>query len=207
MFIRDAEYIIFDVETTGLSPQAGDRIIEIAAVKIKKMEVIDTFESFINPERNIPLQAQQINHISEEMVVDAPVSADILPQFIEFISGGCLVGHNVRFDLGFLCNELALAGRKLNDQTPALDTLKIAKKFLPCLSSYSLGFIAQSLGVRVGDDAHRALADVLVTSKILKHLVGIAEEHDVTAFSQFHKDFGVQKPSFPIVSAVQNSLF
>ncbi len=113
MKARSTEYVIFDVETTGLSPRDGDRILELAALKVKNFEVIDSFESFINPQRDIPEQAQRIHQITPEMVKDAPVAAEVLPRFVDFIGGACLCGQNVKFDMDFLCYELAQAGYKL----------------------------------------------------------------------------------------------
>src|SRR5271163_1362727 len=103
MNIKLTEFVIFDVETTGLSPIDGDRIVEIAAVKVRGLVVVDKFYSLVNPQRNIPSQASQVNNITEDMVNKAPVSADILPQMIHFIGGACVAGHNVKFDLNFLC--------------------------------------------------------------------------------------------------------
>jgi len=127
MLAKDMEYVVFDVETTGLSPMRGDRIIEIGAIKTKNNQVVDTLESFINPERLIPLEAQRVNNISDDMVKDAPCAGDILPQMIDFIGGACLVGHNLKFDLDFLCFELAQLGRKLNDQTLEKNFKKILR--------------------------------------------------------------------------------
>ena len=92
MDLSTIEFIVYDVETTGLSPLKGDRIIELAAVKLKNKKIIDTFETFINPQRLIPEEASRINNITNDMVVDAPTSMEILPEMIDFIGGGCLVG-------------------------------------------------------------------------------------------------------------------
>ncbi len=127
MNARQTEYVVFDVETTGLSPQRGDRIVEIAAVRVKDWKIVDTFESLINPERELPVEAQQIHHITEEMVKGAPTAEIVLPKMIDFTGGACLVGHNIKFDLNFLCFQLSLIGRKLREETPAMDTLKMAK--------------------------------------------------------------------------------
>src|ERR1700743_60170 len=114
MNIKLTEFVIFDVETTGLSHLDGDRIVEIAAVKVKSGQVVDKFYSLVNPKRSMPSQATLVNNITDEMLISAPVAADVLPQMIHFIGGACVAGHNVKFDLNFLCYELSMIGRRLH---------------------------------------------------------------------------------------------
>ncbi len=206
MIAKDTEYVVFDVETTGLSPVGGDCIIEIAAVKVKRGETIDTFESLINPQRSLPLGAQQVNKITEEMVATAPLANEVLPKFTDFIGGACLVGHNVKFDLGFLCHGLSKIGRKLKKETPAVDTLKMAKNLLPHLSNHKLASVAQYLGVPVGA-THRALADVELTYTMFTRLLEVAQDQRLETFMQIYESFGVDKPNFKIVPVEQASLF
>jgi DNA polymerase-3 subunit alpha (Gram-positive type) len=206
MNIKLSEFVIFDVETTGLFPVDGDRIIEIAAVKIKDGRVIEKFYSLVNPQRSIPAQATLVNNITDDMIATAPLAADILPQMIRFIGGACVAGHNVRFDLNFLCYELALIGRRLNDQTPAVDTLKMARDLLPYLSNHKLAYLARSLGVVV-DQTHRAMADVEITVGVFQRLMEMAGDKDLQDVSIFLDQFGVEKPSFKLNQKSQASLF
>jgi DNA polymerase III epsilon subunit len=206
MNIKLAEFVIFDVETTGLSPIDGDRIVEIAALKIKGSAVIDQFHSLVNPQRSMPMQATQVNKITDDMLITAPIAADILPEMINFIGGACVAGHNVRFDLNFLCYELALMGRRLNDQTPAVDTLKMARDLLPYLSNHKLAYLARSLGVTV-DETHRAMADVQLTVAVFLRLMEMAGDKDLQKASVFLAQFGVEKPSFKLNQTVQSLLF
>ena len=206
MNIKLAEFVIFDVETTGLSPIDGDRIVEIAAVKVKGSLVVDKFYSLVNPQRSMPSQATLVNNITEDMLITAPVAADILPQMIHFIGGACVAGHNVRFDLNFLCYELSLIGRRLNDQTPAVDTLKMARDLLPYLSNHKLSYLARSLGVVV-DQTHRAMADVELTVAVFLRLMEMAGDKDLHKVSVFLNQFGVEKPSFKLNQKPQESLF
>ncbi len=206
MNINFAEIIVFDVETTGLSPVDGDRIVEIAAMKIRGTHIVDRFHSLINPGRALPPEAMRVNKITEEMLADAPKAAEILPRMIDFISGGCVAGHNVRFDLGFLCYELSLMGRKLNDITPALDTLKMAKDLLPYLSSYRLAYLARALGITV-ENSHRAMADVEITVQVMMRLIEMAQEQRLCDVGNFLTQFGVEKPAFRVIQAPQSSLF
>jgi DNA polymerase-3 subunit alpha (Gram-positive type) len=206
MNIKFTEFVIFDVETTGLSPVEGDRIIEIAAVKIKDTKVVDKFYSLVNPQRSVPLQASQVNNITDDMLTTAPLAADILPQMIHFIGGACVAGHNVRFDLNFLCYELSLIGRRLNDQTPAVDTLKMARDLLPYLSNHKLAYLARSLGVVV-DQTHRAMADVEITVAVFLRLMEMAGDKDLQKVAVFLNQFGVEKPNFKLNQKSQESLF
>jgi len=167
---------------------------------------VDKFYSLVNPQRYIPSQATMVNNITDDMVCNAPVAADVLPQMINFIGGACITGHNVRFDLNFLCYELALIGRRLNDQTPAVDTLKMARDLLPYLSNHKLAYLARSLGVVV-DQTHRAMADVEITVGVFLRLIEMAGDKDLQHVSVFLNQFGVEKPSFKLNQKSQESLF
>ncbi len=204
--IHQTEFVVFDVETTGLSPQQGDRIIEIAAMKIRSGQVVDKFHSLVNPQRSIPAEASRVNNITEDMIADAPTSREVLPRMIDFIAGACVAGHNARFDVGFLSFELAAMGRKLKDDTPVIDTLKMAKELLPYLSSYKLAYLARSLGVTV-TETHRALADVALTVAVFNRLADMAREKQLDEASIFIRTFSVEKPSFKIQQVAQASLF
>ncbi|MEI7998186.1 MAG: 3'-5' exonuclease [Candidatus Omnitrophota bacterium] len=206
MNIKNTEFVVFDVETTGLSAQDGDRIVEIAALKIKNGQVVDKFYSLVNPKRSIPSQATRINNITDDMLTEAPTAQEVLPKMVSFIAGACVAGHNVRFDLGFLSYELALMGRKFNESTPAVDTLKMAKDLLPYLSNYRLGYLARSLGVTVSE-THRAMADVELTVQVLIRMMDMATDKDLDNVSKFISQFSVEKPSFKLTSTPQASLF
>ena len=206
MDIKATEYVVFDVETTGLSPIDGDRIIEIAAIKVKNGKMGDTLESFINPERALSPEAQKINHITQDMVQDAPTSKEFLPTMIDFIGGACVVGHNVGFDLKFLCYELSLAGRRLKDETPAVDTLKLSRELIPHLTSHRLSNVAQYLGITI-KETHRALVDVELTVGVLNHLLELAWDQKIKTFAQLYQRFSVTKPSFKIEEVTQGFLF
>ena len=168
--LKKKEFVIFDVETTGLSPAGGDRIVEVAALKIKNLKPAGKFCFLINPQREIPFGAFQVNGISQDMVQDAPVSRDVLPRFLEFIGEGILVAHNIEFDLSFVCYELSLIDRNLCEDAVVIDTLRMARVLLPNLGRYPLWFVAKSLGLD-GAQKHRAMADVELTFGIFEKLV------------------------------------
>ncbi len=206
MNIAETEFVVFDVETTGLSPKSGDRIVEIGAVKVKGKTIIGTFESFVNPKRDLPLEAQRINNITPEMVADAPLSEQILPEFLHFVGGACLAGHNVKFDLEFICCELALLNRKLKEETPAFDTLVMARKLMPHLTNHKLSTVARSFGVTI-QETHRALADVHLTVAVLYHLINLAQKQQIEKFQQLVKEYSVVKPIYKLQSSEQSSFF
>lgn len=206
MNFQDMEYVVFDVETTGLSPLDGDRIIEIAAARVRKGIIIDRYTTFVNPQRPLNPEAQKLNKITQEMVEGAPVSAEVLPRFMAFTGGACLVAHNASFDIKFVSYELSLAGRKLHEGTPVLDTMKMSRSFLPHLTSQRLGYIAHSLGVPVGD-THRALADVEILVGVFGRLFALAPDYNVHTFQDLIGKFGVEKPNFRIKGAEQVSFF
>jgi DNA polymerase-3 subunit alpha (Gram-positive type) len=206
MRFLDMEYVVFDVETTGLSVLDGDRIIELGAARVRRGIIVDRYATFVNPLRALNEQAQKLNKITEEMVKDAPTSAEILPRFMEFVGGACLVAHNASFDIKFVSFELSLAGRKFHDGTPVLDTMKMSKSFLPHLTSQRLEYIAHSLGVPVGT-THRALADVEILTGVMGRLFALAPDYNVNNFQDLIAKFGVEKPNFRIRAAEQPSLF
>ncbi len=204
--VRSTEFVILDVETTGLSCPTGDRIVEVAAMKIKEGKITDKFHSLVNPKRLIPIEATNVNNITNEMVVDAPANDVVLPQLMEFIGGASIAGHNVRFDLTFICFELSVMGRRLSDGTPVIDTLKMARDLLPYLSNHKLAYLARSLGVQV-TETHRALADVELTVQVFFRLLEIAQEQNLLELNKFFTQFGVEKPTFKFAQSSQASLF
>ncbi|MFA5059442.1 MAG: 3'-5' exonuclease [Candidatus Omnitrophota bacterium] len=172
--LLEKELVIFDVETTGLSPQSGDRVIEIAAVKIKKLKVIDKFHSLVDPQREISFGAFQVNGISQEMLEGQPLAEDVFPRFLEFAGSRPLVGYNVGFDMGFLRNELMLIEKDLPPDIVTVDVLRMARKFLPNLKRYPMWHVAQCLNIEEPQQ-HRALADVMMTLEIFRKLTEHSE--------------------------------
>lgn len=206
MLSKSMEYVVVDVETTGLSPADGDRIIEIGAVKFRNGVIVDSLQSLINPQRDIPVEAQRVNNITPDMLVNAPTALEFLPRWIDFAGNSCLVGHNVKFDLDFICHELARMGRRLNADLPALDTLKMARYFLPHLKSHRLAIIANVLGIKV-EETHRALADVELTAQILSRFLDLAGRQGMSSFSDFHKSFNIPLPKYQFQTQQQAMLF
>ena len=187
--IDDIDFIIFDVETTGLSPQAGDRIIEIAALRYKNGRTIDTFSSLINPQREISQAAYEVDHISQEMVDSAPLPEDVLLKFMEFAKGSCFAGYNVGFDLGFLENELRLLGRDFPAGIFVIDVMQMARRIMPGFDRYGLAKVSSYIGISTPQE-HRALSDVELTLGVFSHLIDKVRGKGVDNFLQFYNLFG-----------------
>ncbi len=163
------EYIVFDIETTGLSPEK-DAIIEVSALKVCSGEVTDEFSTLVNPRVHIPSRATDITGITDDMVSSAPAVDVVLREFIAFIGALPLVGQNIfRFDMKFIQRDASLyLGVTLSNTV--VDTLFMAKRLLPSLSSTSLESLASHYGVSY-EGAHRALADCKINLEVYKHLL------------------------------------
>lgn len=157
------DYIVIDLETTGLSPSDGE-IIEFAAVKVRNGEIIDTFSSLANPRCLIDLHITALTGITNDMLAQAPDIAEVLGSFLTFIHGAPLVGHNVSFDVNFLYDSAVRHyGQPVcNDW---VDTLRIARRVAAHLPNHKLATLANYYGIP-NDQAHRALSDVLCTQKL-----------------------------------------
>lgn len=162
------DYVVFDLETTGLNSSI-DRIIEIAAVKVRDRKVIDTFSTLVNPEREIPKAASRVNGITNELVANSPKLGEIFEAFLMFIGDDILVGHNIHsFDMKFVRNAVDECGLGVlgNDY---IDTLYMARKCLPELSHHRLADIAEYFHISA-EGAHRALNDCIINQKSYEEL-------------------------------------
>ena len=168
----DTTYCVFDLETTGLSFRT-EKITEIGIMKVKNGEVIDSFSSFVNPEKPIPQKVIDVTHITDDMVADAPKIEELLPKILEFMGDSVLVGHNVDFDMGFLKHNCHKFGYTI--ENTYVDTLRLAKDLFPEYKKYKLGIIAENLGIKV-DVAHRALDDVDTTVKVFNIMIDMLKE-------------------------------
>ncbi|MCX7661066.1 MAG: exonuclease domain-containing protein [Candidatus Omnitrophica bacterium] len=169
MRIEDVEFTIFDTETTGLSPQGGDRIIEIAGIRFRGENKLSTFSTLINPGISIPKSAQAIHKITEEMLKLAPSPHQAIPKFLEFIQGSYLCAYNAGFDLSFLENELKILSITYPQELVFVDLFKMAKILLPSLESYSLKSVGESLGINF-EELHRAERDCEIAYQIFVKL-------------------------------------
>ncbi|MGE5810095.1 MAG: exonuclease domain-containing protein [Ignavibacteria bacterium] len=172
--LSEAEFCVFDVETTGVSPRYNN-IIEIGIVKISNLKITGTYHSLINPKRAIPNYITHFTGISNEDVYSAPFFEDAAGEICRFISDSVLTAHNISFDKSFLRRELAFSGLELSeflpDQSGAfLCTLRLAKRLYPKLRSCSLSSVGRHLRLK-NKCPHRALPDAEVTALILIKMI------------------------------------
>ncbi|WP_338470065.1 ATP-dependent DNA helicase DinG [Niallia sp. XMNu-256] len=159
------KYVVVDLETTGNSVKKGDRIIQFAGVVIQDGQIVDQFSSFLNPGQTIPIFIEELTGISDKMVEDAPLFADIAPKIVEMLEGAYFVAHNVLFDLSFLQEELIMAGYE-GFYGSVLDTVEMARILLPMSDSFKLSDLALQENLE-HDRPHQADSDAYVTAELL----------------------------------------
>ena len=168
-------YVVFDIETTGLDPEF-DEIIEIGAVKIKDGIKIDTFNSLIKPEYEIDEFITELTGITNGMVENAPSIDEVLPKFMDFIRDYIIIGHNANFDINFIYDNL----EELNIPpitNDFVDTLRISRRLIPELKHHKLSDLANYFNIDT-NGSHRSLKDVEITLEVLKNLnTMIIEKH------------------------------
>ncbi len=163
--LRALSYVVVDVETTGGRAYLGDRVTEIACVVVRNGEIVELFETLVNPERSIPPFVTQLTNITWAMVKDAPTFDRIAPDVLRVLQGNVFVAHNAMFDWRFVTAELSrCAGQRLRGRR--LCTVKLARKVLPQLSRRSLDYVARYYGVEI-TNRHRAAGDALATARCL----------------------------------------
>ncbi len=189
----DTEYSVLDLETTGIS-YLTEKITEIGIIKIKNGEIIDTFETFVNPEKHIPEKVQEITHITDDMVKDSPTIDKILPKMIEFIGDSVVVTHNTDFDVSYLKYNYEQYGYKFNNTY--LDTLRLAKAMYPEFKRYKLGLIAERLGIEV-EVAHRALDDVKTLVQVFNKMIENAKGKKATTIDDFNNKYETDFKNLP----------
>ena len=202
----NGRYIIFDLETTGLSA-AMERIIEIGAVKVENGEISESFDLFVDPEKAITPEITRLTSITNEMVAGAPKEAEALEQFFRFCDGcDILVAHNADFDMGFLRAAIRRCGRE--EDPVQIDTLVMARAMYPELKKHKLDTIAERLGV-TQKHHHRADDDARVLAEIfLKMVQKLVEDAGITKVMDINHSMGQQNTAkthpYHIVLLVQN---
>ncbi|NUB03959.1 PAS domain-containing protein [Azospirillum melinis] len=171
-------YVVFDTETTGLSPSTGDEIIQIAAVRVVGGRILtgETFNTLVDPKRPIPPESVPFHGITDGMVAGKPTIDAVLPQFRSFVSGAVLVAHNAAFDLKFLKMKERAAGVAFD--CPVLDTMLLSRMLLGNDGDHTLDGIAERLGIEVVD-RHTALGDSLVTAAVFLRMIEMLREREV----------------------------
>ncbi len=182
--IKDESFVIFDLETTGLNPH-NNEIIEIGAVKVDEGEVVDAYQTFVNPEREIPAKITELTGITDQMVAGSLKLEEAIEEFLAFVGDATVVAHNLSFDLGFINDKLRKLGRsKLVN--PGLDTLNLSRALVSDLKSYRLNKLADRFGKDL-ENHHRASDDAKVTAEIFLELVKLMEEESISNLTEINQ--------------------
>ncbi len=181
--LNDATYVVFDIETTGLSV-IYDTLIEIAGVKIRSGAIIDRFSSFINPLKPISEFTTNLTGITNNDVINAPKIEEVLRQFYEFSKDSILVAHNSSFDLGHIYENYKRLNIS-NDTQPSIDTLMLAKVLYPDRTRYSLDNMCKFLKVPMNGH-HRAINDAEATQEIFLHMLKEAKKQGINRFQDLN---------------------
>jgi DNA polymerase III subunit epsilon len=172
--------VVLDFETTGLSPDYGDRAIEIGAVRIKNGKVVERFQELMNPGRRIDSFIEDYTGISNSMLKNAPPCKEVMHQFADFIDGYNLVAHNASFDKRFLDSELGRISRKYSGEFVC--SMLMARRIYQDAPNHKLGTLVEYANIPSGGTFHRALYDSEMTTKLwLAMLDDISEEYDIAS--------------------------
>ena len=180
--IEDAELVVFDLETTGLSA-SRDRVCEIGAVRVRALEIAETFETLVNPGVSLPPPVARLTGLRDAELRRAPGAQLAVRRFLAFAGDAPLAAHNARFDLGFLDRAVEqLTGKRV--AAPVVDTVWLARRLLQRRSErFSLGQLAHFFGTAC-EPCHRALPDAIATAEILVSLLGLAQERGARTLAE-----------------------
>ena len=200
----DDTFVVFDIETTGLSREV-ENITEIGAVKVQGGKIVDRFSTFVNPEKPISDEITKLTGITDEMVADAPLIQDVLPEFMAFCGDAVMVAHNASFDMGFIRTK---AEKKCNMdiKNTVLDTLELSRSLLPDLKKHKLNIICEHLGVSL-EGHHRAVNDAEATAEVFLKFIDMLVENkiysvdDINVFSSRTINYSKLKPFHAIILA------
>ncbi len=182
-------YVVFDIETTGFSPLVN-KIIEIGAVKVEKGSITERFSTFVNPEVPIPFHIENLTGIKDDMVITAPVIAEVMPEFLAFCDGAVMVAHNADFDMSFIkynCDRLRIP----YDFTIA-DTVAMARMLLPNLNRFKLDTVARALNISL-ENHHRAVDDAACTAEIFEKFVKMLADRGINTLDELNAEGHVSK--------------
>jgi DNA polymerase-3 subunit epsilon len=188
---KQKRYAIIDIETTGGTAQR-EKITEIAIILHDGRQVIETYETLLNPERSIPLYITQMTGISDTMVRTAPKFYEVAKKIVQMTEGAVFVAHNVRFDYSFVQEEFRRLGFTFS--RPQLCTVKLSRAAFPGLASYSLGNLIQHFNIQVSH-RHRAMADAMATKELFEKIFLVSQNQE-TATDFINK--GLKSTQLPV---------
>lgn len=202
--INDTDFLVVDVETTGLSVERGDRVCEIGAVRLRGGAIIETFGSLINPQRPISAGAYAVNRISPQMVADAPIFPEIAEKLWQMMQDAVLVAYNAPFDLSFLTYEFKLSGYPTIGN-PVVDALVLARQLIPGLQTYQQQNVASVVGIPF-PVKHRALEDTMTTAQLFTIFTLILKAYGCTRSADLQRRDLLQVLSEQRTSILQSAI-
>lgn len=182
-------YAIIDVETTGVNAKS-DRITEIAIIIFDGEKIVKEYSSLINPERKIPYRISQMTGINNHMVASAPKFYELAKDIVELTKDCTFVAHNAAFDYRFIRAEFE--SLDYNYERKTLDTIKLARKFIPGLRSYSLGKLCDEIGIKI-NNRHRAMGDAQATVELFKRIYQYHPDLDGVSLKGLHSNLKKEK--------------
>lgn len=182
-------FAIIDVETTGVNSKT-DKLTEIAILIFDGKQIVREFSSLINPERKIPYRITQITGINNQMVASAPKFYELAKEIVELTKDCTFVAHNVLFDYRFIKSEFESLG--YHYERELLDTIKLARKFIPGLRSYSLGNLCSEIGIKI-TNRHRALGDATATAELFKRIYHYQPDLNGISLKGLHSNLKKEK--------------
>lgn len=187
--LKSTQFVVFDLETTGLYADAGDEMIEIGGVLVDGTRIRDeTYQSLINPEKPIPQAASAINGIYDEDVAKAQTAKYVIPRFLEFASNRIWVAQNAKFDLSFMMRKMHALQISFKP-TLVIDTIGISKILFQYETSHSLDRMMARLGIVKSGDRHRSLDDSRYTAKVLVEFIQMLEQQGLTKLTDIESAF------------------
>ena len=204
----DSEFVVFDIETTGLNPKYDD-IIEIGAVKVKNRQVIDSYSTFVSIDRKLPEKIIELTSITDDMLLGKPSISKVLPEFLKFAAGAVLVAHNANFDVSFI-KEKAKVYQNENYDPSVLDTLELSRALMKDVKNHKLNTLTKKLGIKL-ENHHRAVDDASATGQlfiILLNMLNDREIFDVGNLNEILKEDIdiVKQSSYHIIILVKNNV-
>ena len=185
--INNCSFVILDTETTGLEASMGDKIISLAALKIRNSLIQENefLDELINPERDIPWESVKIHHITDEHVRGKPTLPELQSKINLFLKKSILIGHNIEFDKKFIYQDAANSDlSKRMKKITSIDTIYLTAALYPDLENYDLSYLCEHFNIRTNDQIrHSALGDCWITARLFLHLLLKAKEKNITTAS------------------------
>lgn len=183
--LQDLNFVVVDLEATG-AKMPPNRVIELGAYRISQGRIVDKFLTLVNPEIPIPRFVISLTGITNEMVKDAPVFADVAPRWLDFVNDAVLIAHNSPFDTSFLNHEISRVYPGHRMINPHLCTVKLSRRVFPGLNNYRLDTVADHFSIPILQ-RHRAGSDALATAEVFLHLLSRFGDHGVVDLASARK--------------------